>query len=53
MSDGKKKARKVTATLRKALAEILVTVISAVGLNGLPHLSLVFYPQRGLYVKQF
>ena len=30
MSDGKKKARKVLATLRKALAEILVTVISAV-----------------------
>ena len=29
MSDGKKKARKVTATLRKALAESLVSVISA------------------------
>ena len=30
MSDGKKKAREVFVALRKALAEILVTVISAV-----------------------
>ena len=30
MSIGKKKAREVLVTLRKALAEILVTVISAV-----------------------
>lgn len=30
MSDGKKKARKVAETLRRALAEILITVISAV-----------------------
>lgn len=30
MSDGKKKARKVLATLMRTLAEILITVISAV-----------------------
>ena len=30
MGNGKKKARKVFAALRRALAEILVTVISAV-----------------------
>ena len=38
MSDGKKKARKVVATLRKALAEILVTVISAVIAETILHL---------------
>ena len=30
MGDGKKKARKVLATLKRALLEILVTVVSAV-----------------------